>query len=86
MLDVNAYHYLIERVKTFMFDKQYPERFADAVLVKTSLSLDAQKIHEIKLQSLARLLLGGGLAEKWWGPESERYETRQLRWPENSSE
>lgn len=82
MLDVRAYHYLVEKVKLFMLDVNHPERYKDAVTIGNTSRADILLTHELNMQDLATTLLkDDNLAENWWGIGSFGYETRELKWP-----
>jgi len=82
MLDIRAYHYLVEKVKVFMLDQTHPQRYKDAINVDDTAHPDILLTHELNMQDLATtLLLDEDLAENWWGVRSLGYETRKIQWP-----
>jgi hypothetical protein len=80
-LDKQQYQAMIEDAALYMLDVRYPERYKDAITIRSRLNPSERKDHDAKLQFHAADLLDSRIGEKFWAAESEVHAQPSSRWP-----
>lgn len=72
---------MIEDAASYMLDARNPERYKDAITIRSRLNTGERKDHDAKLQFHAASLLDSGIGEKFWAGEPKAHTQAASKWP-----